>query len=178
MSLSENLYREAMTKEDKSNAAKALFEKFKDITRVAKALGVTTATVKGYFTYEAIPEKLKKFGRKDGGLSPKQVEDIYMKFSDIDKATKVATKLSQIKTRNQKIKMHAAIRQSAPSDDLQTIQKRADKLLHMKTYKIILPDNDYKMIKKVAYDKRNGEEDLLVDIVGDWIRKYKDGEHE
>ena len=177
LSLSENLYREAMTKEDKSNAAKALFERFNDITRVAKALGVKENTIKGYLTYDAIPEKLKRFGRKGGGLSPKQVQDIYMKFPEIGRAVSVATSLSKMKGRNEKSKMHAAIRESAPSDDIRTIKRRAEKMLRMKTYKIILPDNDYKMIEKVAYSRRIDEEDLLVDIVENWIKEYNEGGH-
>ena len=48
LSLSENLYREAMTKADKSSAAKTLFEKFKDLRRVALALGVKESTVRSY----------------------------------------------------------------------------------------------------------------------------------
>ncbi len=177
LSLSENLYREAMTKEDKSLAAKALFEKFKDLGRVAKALGVSDSAVRGYFTYDAIPEDLKKFARRDGKLSAKQVEDIYMKFQDTDKGILVAKKLSKIEDRNKKRKMHAAIRQSTPSDDIPTIERRAEKMLREKTYKIILPDNYYKLIEKVAHIRRIDGEDLLVDIVETWIREYNEGGH-
>ena len=176
LSLSENLYREAMTRDDRSNAAKVLFEKFKSIDSVARALGVKAGTVKGYLTYDAIPDELKKFAR-GGGLSPKQVEDIYIKFPDIDRAVLIATRLSKIRDRTKKIKMHAAIRQSAPSDDVAMVERRAEKLLRMKTYKIILPDNDYKMIEKVAHIRRIGEEDLLVDIVEGWIQEYNEGGH-
>ena len=177
LSLSENLYREAMTKEDKSKAANALFAKLGDLNSVTKALGVSNSTVRGYFTYDAIPEDLKKFARQGGNLSTKQVEDIYMKFPDPDRGKLVAEKLSKIKNRNEKRKMHAAIRQSAPSDDMPTIEKRAEKMLREKTYKIILPDNDYKLIEKVAYTRRIDEEDLLVDIVETWISEYNEGKH-
>ena len=177
LSLSENLYREAMTKADKSSAAKTLFEKFKELRRVALALGVKESTVRSYFTYDAIPDELKNFGRKDGGLSTKQVQDIYMKFPDIDKAKSVATRLSKIENRNEKRKMHASIKQSASSDDLPTIERRAKKLLRMKEYKINLPDNDYKIIEKIAYQRKIDEEDILVDIVENWIREYNEGHH-
>ena len=177
LSLSENIYREAMTKEDKSAAARTLFEKFKNISSVAAAMGVRENTVKGYLAYDDIPDDLKKFARKNGGLTPKQVEDIYTKFSYTAKATSIASKLSRIKGRNKKRKMHASIRQSAPSDDIQTIEKRAEKMLRMKTYKIRLPDNDYKVIEKIAYSRRIDGEDLLVEIVENWIAEYSEGSH-
>ena len=177
LSLSENLYRQSMTKEDKATAAKNLFQKFKNITRVAAALGVKENTVKKYFAYDDIPDDLKKFARNNMGLTTKQVEDIYVKFSATDKAVSIAAKLSRIKSRNKQRKMHASIRQSAPSDDIPTIERRAEKMLRMKTYKIRLPDNDYKTIEKIAYSRRIDEEDLLVEIVENWISEYNEGRH-
>ena len=177
LSLSENLYREAMTKEDKSIAAKSLFETFRNIARVAAAMGVRESTVKGYLAYDNIPDDLKRFARKNGGLTTKQVEDIYTKFSNTDKAMSIASKLSRIKGRNKRLKMHASIRQSAPSDDIPTIERRAEKMLRMKTYKIRLPDNDYKVIEKIAYGRRIDGEDLLVEIVENWIAEYGEGRH-
>ena len=172
LSLSENLYRESMTKEDKSRAAVLLFEYFKDIDKVAHALGVKPNTVKGYFAYDDIPEELKKFARKDGNLTPKQVEDIYMKFPDMKRALTIANKLSSIKERNAKHKFHAAIRQAAPFDDLKTITERADKLIHMKKYVIHLPDADYKEIEKVASARKIDEEGLLLEIIENWIKEF------
>ena len=174
LSLSENLYREAMTMEDKSNAARALFEKFGDMDEVAAALGVKVQTVKGYFTYDAIPDELKQFARKGGNLTTKQVGDIYTKFADITTAKAVAKKLAGITNREKQLKMHAAIRTSAPSDDIPTIERRTEKLLHMKEYKIILPDIDYKLVEKVAYSRRIKGEDLLIEIVEDWVQKYNE----
>lgn len=177
LSFSENLYREAMTKEDKSSAARILFQKFESAARVAVAMGVRENTVKRYLAYDDIPEELKKFARRNGGLTHKQVEDIYAKFSGTGKALSIAAKLSKIKSRNKKLKMHASIRQSAPSDDIPTIEMRAAKMLRMKAYKIVLPDADSNVIERIAYGRRIGGEDLLLEIIGNWIAEYNEGKH-
>lgn len=179
LSFSENLFREAMTVDDKSNAANELFKKFKDIRRVASVLGVTEATVRGYLRYHAIPEELRKFGKKGyGDLSSKEIEDIYIKFPDLKRATAVAKKLSSIKKKTEKRrKYHAAVRESAPSDNVETVSRRAEKLIHMKPYEILLPDTKYKLIEKVAYVRKIAAEDLLIEIVENWIEEYDRGEH-
>lgn len=169
LSLSENLYRQSVTQEDKATAAKNLFRKFKNVARVAAALGVKENAAKKHLAYDDIPDELRKFAGNNGGLTAKQVEDIYVKFSSTKKAVSIAAKLSKIKSRDKQRKMHASIRQSAPSDDIETIERRAEKMLRMKTYEIRLPDNDSKTIEKIAYSRRIGEEDLLAEIVEKWI---------
>src|SRR2546425_6164702 len=65
LSFSENLFREAMTAEDKSRAAVELFNKFMDMDKVGIALGVRGGTVRTYLRYADIPEELRNFGKKE-----------------------------------------------------------------------------------------------------------------
>src|SRR5438445_6859840 len=51
LSFSENLFREAMTAEDKSRAAIELYGKFRDMDKVGIALGVKGGTVRKYLRY-------------------------------------------------------------------------------------------------------------------------------
>ncbi|ABK77695.1 transcriptional regulator [Cenarchaeum symbiosum A] len=174
LSLSENIYREKMTREDKSNAAASLYKQLKSISAVAKALGVKEKTVRGYLDYEAMPDKLKDFARGKG-LTTKQVEDIYMKFSDTSKALTIARKLSRIDDRNKKRKMHIAIQQASMFDNAATIEKRADKLSKMKPYRIILSSKDSEVIEFIAKKRNLDGKEMLVEITEGWIRGFMEG---
>lgn len=177
LSFSENQFREAMTIDDKSNAANKLFQRFKNIDRVALALGVTAQTIRGYLKWNAIPEKLKKFTKKEyGGLGNKEIEDIYIKFPDLDRAIAVAKKLGSIKKGTKaRRKFHAAVRESAPSDDVKTVSERAEKLTNMKEIELLLPYSKYKTIEKVAYTRKITDLDLLIEIIENWVDDYESG---
>lgn len=178
LSLSENLYREAMTIDDISEAANKLLQIFKDLSKVARALGVTESTVKGYLDYNAVfPELRAMVGRGKGKISAQQAKDIYVKFPDLNRALAAGRELAKITDRTKKKKYHESIRAATPSDTWDSIRHRAEKLIHMKPFKILLPDSKYKVIEKIAYVRKIDEEDLLVNIVEKWIEEYERGEH-
>jgi ParB/RepB/Spo0J family partition protein len=178
LSFSENMYRESMTMEDKSHAANELYKIFKDMEKVARALGVKNVqTVRRYIRYDDIPEELRKFGKKEyGGLSANEIEDIFSKFPDLNRAITVAKRLASLKRgTNARRKFHEAVRMSYPSDDIQTISKRAEKLIQLQTFKIILPDTKSKTLEKIASVRKMTVQDLLIEIVDRWIDKYLSG---
>jgi len=179
LSLSENLYREAMTEDDKSRAAVELFKKFKNMERVALALGVKEQTVRRYLKYDDIPEELRKFSKKEhGGLSSKEIEDIYFKFPDLDRAIAVAKKLGSFKKgTKQRRKYHESVRKSSSSDQVKDIVERAERLIRMQDFHILLPDTESKTIEKIAITRKMTSEELLVDIIEQWIEGYLSGKH-
>jgi ParB family chromosome partitioning protein len=177
LSFSENLYRESMTMEDKSRAAKELYNKFKDMEKVAHALGVEEPAVRRYLKYDDIPEELRKYGKKEhGDLNAKEIEDIFFKIPDLNRAIIAAKKLASLKKgSNIRRKLHESIRLSHPADDLQTIGKRADKLIRLQAFKIILPDTKSKTFEKIAVARKMKVEELLTDIVERWLDEYMRG---
>ena len=178
LSFSENMYRADMTIEDKSTATRELFDKFKNMDKVAIALGVKDVnTVKRYLKYDDIPDELRKYGRKPhGDLFANEIEDIYFNFPDLKRAVAVAKKLSSLKKGTVKRrKMHASVKASNAYDDIETISKRADKFIRMQTFKIILPDSRSKTLEKVASVRKIPIEDFLVNIVENWIDEYLSG---
>lgn len=177
LSFSENMYREDMTMEDKSNATRELFEKFKDMGKVANQLGIKDVkTIKRYLKYDDIPEELRRYGRKPYDLFANEIEDIYFNFPDLKRAVAVAKKLASIKKGTLKRrKMHASVKESSAYDDVDTISKRADKFIHMQTFKIILPDSSSKTLEKVANARKIPIEDFLAKIVDNWIDEYLSG---
>ena len=179
LSFSENQYREAITIDDKSNAANQLFVKFRNIGRVALVLGVHESTVRDYLKWDAVPEELKKFTKKEHGkLSVKEIEDIYVKFPDLDRAKTVAKKLGSIKKGTKpRRKFHAAVRESTSSDDVRTVSRRADRLANMKEIELLLPYSKYKTIEKVAFARKITDIDLLIEIIEKWVEEYESGRH-
>jgi len=181
LSFSENMYREDMTMEDKSTATRELFAKFKNMEKVAIALGVKNVkTVKRYLRYDDIPEELRKYGKKPhGDLFANEIEDIYFNFPDLTRAVAVAKKLASLKKGTLKRrKMHASVKVSSAYDNVETISKRADKFISMQTFTIILPDTRSKTVEKVANARKIPIEDFLTNIVENWIDEYLSGRHE
>jgi ParB/RepB/Spo0J family partition protein len=177
LSLSENLYREAMAIDDISDAADALYQKFdNNLDRVSIALGVKPSTVKRYLGYKAVYDELKELVRQKK-ITAQQAIDIYTKFPEKKRELEIAKELGAIKERNKKTKFHSAVKQSNPSDDIKKIRERADKLIHMKIYKILLPDANYKTIEKIALVRKVSAQDILIDIIEQWTTEYDRGEH-
>ncbi len=175
LSLSENVLREAMTKEDKSAAASELLKLCKGLDKVAKVMGVSEGTVRGYLRYEDIPQELRDY--KKQGLTSPNIEDIFVKFPNMDDAFAVAKDLAKITDRKKKTAYGVAIRKSTSSDKPSDIRKRATNIEHSKTIKIILADDYYRTLSKVAFVRKRTDEEFTTEIVEDWVDGYHKGEH-
>lgn len=175
LSLTENLLREAMTKEDKSSAASELLHLCNGIDKVARIMGVTKSTIKSYLKYEDIPKELRDF--KKQGLSSKNIEDIYCKFPNLIDAMDTAKMLAKINDKKKKQAYGTAIRQSTPSDKPADIMKRALKIEHSKTIKILLAVDYYRTLSKVALVRDRTNEEFTTEIIEDWVDGYHRGEH-
>lgn len=174
LSFSENLYREGMTPEDKSHATNELYKKFKNMGKVAHALGVEESAVRHYLRFSDIPEELRKFSKpKLGELSAKEIEDIYFKFLDLDRAVSVAKKLASYRRGTvHRRKYHESIRRSSDSDDLKDIVKRAERLVKMKKFVIFLSEYDLKTFEKIAFTRMTSTKELMVEILEQWVEEY------
>ena len=175
LSLTENVLREAMTKEDKSTAASVLLRLCKGIDKVAKVMGVSEGTVRSYLRYDDIPQELRDF--KKQGLTSKNIEDIFVKFPNMNDAIEVAKDLVKITDRKKKAAYGVAIRKSVSSDKPSDIRKRATKIEHSKPIKILLDDDYYRTLSKVALVRKRTDEEFTTEIVEDWVDGYNKGEH-
>ena len=180
LSLSENVLREAMTKEDKSAAASKLLEQYESIKKVAEIMGVTEQTVRGYLKYEDIPQKLRDL--KKLGLTGKNIEDIFIKFPNITDAIEVGTTVAQdiAKSTDKKKKRYAygmAIRKSTPFNKPVDIKKLAAIIEQTKTIKIILSEDYHYTLSNAAFVRKITNEELATEIIEDWVDGYNKGEH-
>ena len=177
LSLSENLYRHAMSEDDISDAALELLNRLKDRESVARALGMSVSTIKKYLGYRHVPESLKELVRKKK-LTPQQAIDIFSKFPNEKSANAVASEMASIKTKNKKAKFYQAMKTSSSSDDVSIIRKRAEKLSEMQVYEIILPDTKSKLLEKIALVRKVNVEDILLQIIEQWTDEYERGVHQ
>lgn len=177
LSFSENLYRESMTADDKSRATNELYKKMHDFRRVANALGVKESTVRHYLRYNDIPEELRRFSKPElGGLGSKEIEDIYFKFLDIDRAIAVAKKLASYRKGTvQRKKYHEAVRRSSRADNVRSVTEKAERLIRMKKFVILLPDTESRTIEKIAFARKTTTEELMTEILEQWVEEYLKG---
>ena len=175
LSLTENVLREAMTKDDKSAAAVELLKICKSIERVAKIMGVSTVTIRRYLKYNDIPEKLRNF--KDAGLSGNEINSIFVKFPDVKEAAEVAKDLASIRGRIKRSAYRTAIRTSRPSASTSDLRKAASRIEHAKPITILLDDDYYRTLSKAALVRSTPTEEFTTGIVEEWIEGYKHGEH-
>ena len=175
LSLTENVLREAMTKEDKSVAAAELLRLCKGIDKVAKIMGVAESTVRGYLRYDDIPQELRDY--KNKGALPSEIEKTFVKFPNIEDAKAVLDELIKIRDRKKRQAYRVALRKSLPSDKPSDIKKKATAIEHSKPLEIILDDDYYSTLSKVAFVRKRSDQEFAQEIVEDWIDGYHRGEH-
>lgn len=177
LSLSENLYRQPMNDDDLADASHELLLQMKDREKVAKALGVSVGKVKKYLGYKHVPESIKEVVRSRKYFTPQQAIDIYTKFPDETKATKIAKEMASITSRTKRAKYYHAVKTSSPSDDVGKVRKRAEKLGRMMKYEILLPDVKSKLLEKIAYKREVTIIDVILQIIEQWTDEYERGMH-
>lgn len=90
----ENIQRRDLSYRDKMQAATILMSNYKDLTTVAKVLGVTVITVKSYLGYSAVPEEIKKLV-DNNKLSARSAVRIFQNIDDTRLAIDIAKQMPQ-----------------------------------------------------------------------------------
>ena len=177
LSLSENLYRQAMEYEDRSRATEQLLGHFKDRNKVATALGVNVATVNKYIGYAALPDEIKRLTR-ERKITPTTAVDIYARFADEDKALKVCMELAQIPMEDKKKRrsMAFAIKSARRTDTVEKIRKASKTMEEGVEYSILLPGKKSKTIEKMAAVRFATKEEIATEMLLERIQQFEDGE--
>lgn len=173
-SLSENLYRREMNDDDISDACDYLYKHYKNLSLVAKHLGVSEAKVRKYLGYKNVAEEIKELVRAKK-LSSGQAILIYTQFPDVKKAIRVARELASIKERAKRTKFVQALKESTSTDDVPQIRERARRLAGMKQYVIILPPRTSIAIERVAKERSLEPEEILAEIIEYWVEERLKG---
>ena len=89
-SIIENLHRKNMNSKDMAEYCNFLTEKFSSKTKAAKALGISTRTLKSYLGFEGIPESLKELVPKT--ISRNDATRLYRIIPNTSTAIEIAHK--------------------------------------------------------------------------------------
>ena len=147
-SFSENLFREDMTEEDKSNAAALLKDKLGGkVEEVAKRLGVSTPTVYNYLSWRKVFPRLRHLV-SEHKITPTVAKEIYKKYPDDEKfAYDLAIDYAK---REDKTSYYLAIKDAVAGEKLESIQKRFKEYQSSEPFTIRLPKSSSKVIKDLA----------------------------
>jgi ParB family chromosome partitioning protein len=172
-SFSENIYRLAMTDDDKSSAAATLLQKLKSKDAVARKLGVTIETVNKYLGYTYVPEPIKDLVRQHKMTSETAIR-IHRKFQDTNTAIEIAKAYADTAPK-QKHVVYEAIKEAAPSMSAGEVKQMAKKKSGLIPYKVFLPPSTSNTVKDLAKGHSLKPEDVISQIVEQWIDEFKKG---
>lgn len=168
LSLSENLYRRSMTPDDISDTCEYLYNRKKNVKDVAKALGVSTSTVRKYLGYQKVPEEIKKLVRAKK-ITASQALRVYTQFPDKNKQLKIAREIARISDRVEKSKYYEAVKDSSPGESSTKLRARAKKKRASERYVILIPPKSSEIVKKVAKEMEVEKEFVIVEIIERWV---------
>ena len=171
-SLSENLYRRSMNPRDISDAVEQLFQRLKDLRKVANKLGVSYQTASKYLQYSKVDTELKRqVDRKN--LTVGQAMTIFEKYPDEKQRKAISDKISQIKDRTEKRQLIDAVKIASPKDDFETIKTIAKDKKSMKQYIVHFPPRSSVALEKAAHSVDRDPEDVIVQATEDWLQENK-----
>lgn len=166
-SFSENIQRRDLPYRDKMQVATILMSHYKDLSVVARAIGVTVPTVKSYLGYSAVPEEIKKLV-DDNKLSPKTAVRIFQQIDDEQLAVEIANRVMQYPTAYER-RLAISLARKYPD-------KTADEINELVTH--IGPpvtlhfDPDVRdRLKKASNEFKLEEDDIIAQSVEEWLDK-------
>ena len=144
-SVVENLHRNKMNTKDMTVACVFLAESIGK-AKAAKSLGISSATLKKYLGFAAVPEKLKQFVPKE--LSRDDCTKLYQNIPNISKAVKIAEKIISLDQKLRKEYLRVLSR-SPKSSHLKLLKKAKSGLLQQKVT-ISLNKGNARKLKNLA----------------------------
>ncbi len=127
-SVVENLHRNKMNTKDMTAACVFLVSSVGK-GKAAKSLGISSATLKKYLGFAAVPEKLRQFVPKE--MSRDDCTKLYQSISNVSKAIKIAEKIIPLDQKLRKEYLRALSR-SPKSSHLKILKKAKSWLLQQK----------------------------------------------
>ena len=161
-SFSENIFREDITEDDKSNAAALLKDKLGGVKEVADRIGVSSPTVYSYLSWRKVFPLLRRLV-SEHKITPTVAKEIYKKYPDDEKfAYELATDYAK---REDKTSAYLAIKDATAGEDLESIRKRYREYQSSEKFIIRLPKSSSKIIKDLAKQMNVNESFVLTLLV-------------
>jgi len=166
-SIIENLHRKNMNSKDMAESCNFLTEKFSSKTKAAKALGISTRTLKSYLGFEGIPESLKELVPKT--ISRNDATRLYRIIPNTSTAIEIAHKISKYPKDAKKLYIDAL--EENPTAPHGYIKRRANQLRAKRNIRLKLSKTQAKVLDREAILKDLDAVDLATKIVSDWIAR-------
>jgi ParB family chromosome partitioning protein len=167
-SLSENIHRRELDYRDKMQAALELRDKLKSIDVVAKHLGVSPQTVRNYFGYAAVPDKIKGMVA-DKKLSASFAMRISRKIPDEELAFKVAEQTSKMPRSQEKNAFIDLVGEKPQEKNFAKLLNEARRKAQMKKITIHVTQSVYDAILKASKEYGSDHEGVVKEAVEEWL---------
>ena len=165
-SVVENLHRNKMNTKDMTAACVFLVSSVGK-SKAAKSLGISSATLKKYLGFAAVPDKLKQFVPKE--LSRDDCTKLYQIISNVSKAIKIAEKIIPLDQKLRKEYLRALSR-SPKSSHPKLLKKVKSGLLQQKVT-ISLNKGNAKKLKNLAARKDVEVIEMADEIMSDYLKR-------
>ena len=167
-SVVENLHRNKMNVKDMTAACVFLSESIGK-AKAAKSLGISSATLKKYLGFAAVPEKLREFVPKE--LSRDDCTKLYQSIPNITKAVRIAEKIIPLDQKLRKEYLRA-LSSSTKSSHPKLLKKAKSQLLQQKIT-IQLNKSNARKLKSLAARKDVEVTDMADMIMSGYLKKKK-----
>jgi len=165
-SVVENLHRNKMNTKDMTAACVFLSESIGK-AKAAKSLGISSATLKKYLGFAAVPEKLRQFVPKE--LSRDDCTKLYQIIPNVSKAVRITEKIITLDQKLRKEYLRALSR-SPKSSHLKLLKKVKSGLLQQKVL-IQLTKGNARKLKSLAARNELEVTEMVNEILSRYLKK-------
>ncbi len=175
ISFSENYIRRDLTRPDAVDACMAFYHRYGSMKAASEELGLPYTKVREYVRYEGLPEELKQLVdenkvKVDEAVKARNVAELPDGSVDVEKATKIASEIHLLPTREQKKRVEE-IAEEMPTASAEEIMEEVKKPAKIKRYTIVLGLPYAESLAKAAKDLDKTEEDTVELAVVDWLAR-------
>jgi len=168
ISFSENIHRLDLDYRDKMQVAVELLSRLRSIGKVAKALGVSSQTVKNYLGYEGVPEQLKKMVDRRK-ISAQTALAIARSIPDERKAVEIAERVRETVTSERRRNIIETAKEN-PSKSVSDIVALA-KNQRFKKVTLNLTPRLAEALEAACRDYNGEPTDIATEALEEWLGK-------
>jgi len=166
VSVVENIHRNKMNIKDTAASCKFLAEKIGK-AKAAQSLGMSMVTFRKYLGFAGVPEQLKDLVPKT--ISRDEATKLYQTVPSLQKAIKIAQKISRLDSRTRKAYLTALSR--SPRSTHKTLLKRAKSIRIKQNIAFKLTKSQARKLASKANRLDVGPNDLASQIIAKWLKR-------
>ena len=166
VSVVENIHRNKMNIKDTAASCKFLAEKIGK-AKAAQSLGMSMVTFRKYLGFAGVPEQLKDLVPKT--ISRDEATKLYQTVPSLQKAIKIAQKISKLDSRTRKAYLTALAR--SPRSTHKTLLKRAKSIRIRQNISFKLTKSQARKLTSKANRREVEPNELANQIIAKWLKR-------